>query len=389
MCGTLKRSRTIVTPARGTLSATPGPSSSSPKRSDLNFVSRSAAVTWSKSGVSASYISAWASAPAGGGTEPVLAGRDDVARGGGVVVGGGGSRGKGERRRGERGDPGHPRHAIARGGYGAAHAARDWPPRRSRRCWPRARRCVAPLARTARAGRAPRRAAARPPADFTPDITAASDYAFVRPGSRRVRGAHRGPLLGPRRGLRVPVRERAEGDAARRLRAPRPRPPVHGRRAQAAGADDPLVGQRRGLGRSSPASAPTASTAWPAPRVCPTSRPQPRSGATRGSPPATRRASSSRSTPAPAPPPRLRPAAPAPDRREPALGHRRNSTCPSWRVYFKGGWGSGTGAVDHQVALLTRGDERIAVAVLTASNGSHAAGKETLEGVFRRLLHGL
>ncbi len=62
---------------------------------------------------------------------------------------------------------------------------------------------------------------------------------------------------------------------------------------------------------------------------------------------------------------------------------------PSWRVYFKGGWGAGTGAVDHQVALLKRGDERIAIAVLTADNGSHAAGKATLEGVFRRLLRGL
>jgi beta-lactamase class A len=59
---------------------------------------------------------------------------------------------------------------------------------------------------------------------------------------------------------------------------------------------------------------------------------------------------------------------------------------PDWRVYFKGGWGAGTGAVDHQVALLRRGDERIAIAVLTANNGSHAAGKQTLEGVFRRLL---
>ncbi len=62
---------------------------------------------------------------------------------------------------------------------------------------------------------------------------------------------------------------------------------------------------------------------------------------------------------------------------------------PDWRVYFKGGWGAGTGAVDHQVALLRRGDERIAVAVLTANNGSHSAGKQTLEGVFRRLLEGL
>jgi beta-lactamase class A len=61
---------------------------------------------------------------------------------------------------------------------------------------------------------------------------------------------------------------------------------------------------------------------------------------------------------------------------------------PDWRVHFKGGWGSGTGAVDHQVALLTRGDERLAIAVLTADNGSHAAGKATLEGVFERLLKG-
>ena len=42
---------------------------------------------------------------------------------------------------------------------------------------------------------------------------------------------------------------------------------------------------------------------------------------------------------------------------------------PDWRVYFKGGWGAGTGAVDHQVVLLRRGEERIAIAVLTASNG--------------------
>jgi beta-lactamase class A len=62
---------------------------------------------------------------------------------------------------------------------------------------------------------------------------------------------------------------------------------------------------------------------------------------------------------------------------------------PDWHLYFKGGWGSGSGAVDHQVALLTRGDERVAVAVLTKDNGSHAAGKETLEGVFTRLLRGL
>jgi len=60
-----------------------------------------------------------------------------------------------------------------------------------------------------------------------------------------------------------------------------------------------------------------------------------------------------------------------------------------WRLYFKGGWGSGTGAVDHQVALLRRGDDRVAVAVLTLDSPSHAYGKATLKGVARRLFAGL
>ncbi|MFL5905613.1 MAG: serine hydrolase [Gaiellaceae bacterium] len=60
-----------------------------------------------------------------------------------------------------------------------------------------------------------------------------------------------------------------------------------------------------------------------------------------------------------------------------------------WRLYFKGGWGSGTGWVDHQVALLLRGDERVSIAILTYLDGSHAYGKETLRGVALRLLRGL
>ena len=60
-----------------------------------------------------------------------------------------------------------------------------------------------------------------------------------------------------------------------------------------------------------------------------------------------------------------------------------------WRLHFKGGWGSGTGAVDHQVGLLRRGDHRVAIAVLTTGSPSHAYGKATLEGVSRRLLAGL
>jgi hypothetical protein len=62
---------------------------------------------------------------------------------------------------------------------------------------------------------------------------------------------------------------------------------------------------------------------------------------------------------------------------------------PGWRLYFKGGWGSGTGWVDHQVALLTRGDERVSIAILTQFDGSHAYGKETLRGIAKRLLRGL
>jgi hypothetical protein len=62
---------------------------------------------------------------------------------------------------------------------------------------------------------------------------------------------------------------------------------------------------------------------------------------------------------------------------------------PGWALYFKGGWGSGSGAVDHQVALLRRGKRRIAVAILTTNSPSHEYGKETLKGVAARLLRGL
>jgi hypothetical protein len=62
---------------------------------------------------------------------------------------------------------------------------------------------------------------------------------------------------------------------------------------------------------------------------------------------------------------------------------------PGWALYFKGGWGSGTGAVDHQVALLRRGQRRVSVAILTTASPSHDYGKRTLRGVARRLLGGL
>ena len=60
-----------------------------------------------------------------------------------------------------------------------------------------------------------------------------------------------------------------------------------------------------------------------------------------------------------------------------------------WKLYFKGGWGYGTGLLDHQVALLVRGCARVSIAVLTMYDGSHAYGKDTLNGIFSRLLRGL
>jgi len=60
-----------------------------------------------------------------------------------------------------------------------------------------------------------------------------------------------------------------------------------------------------------------------------------------------------------------------------------------WHLYFKGGWGSGSGRVDHQVALLRRGQRKLAIAVFTQFDPDHAYGKRTLRGVFARLLRGL
>ncbi|MEA2390487.1 MAG: hypothetical protein QOK31_596 [Solirubrobacteraceae bacterium] len=60
-----------------------------------------------------------------------------------------------------------------------------------------------------------------------------------------------------------------------------------------------------------------------------------------------------------------------------------------WSIYFKGGWGAGTGWVDHQIALYKRGVMRLSIAILTHNDGSHAYGKATLKGIAARLLRGL
>jgi hypothetical protein len=62
---------------------------------------------------------------------------------------------------------------------------------------------------------------------------------------------------------------------------------------------------------------------------------------------------------------------------------------PGWKLYFKGGWGSGTGAAEHQVALLRSGRERVALAILTRGSPSAAYARETQRGVAARLLRGL
>ena len=62
---------------------------------------------------------------------------------------------------------------------------------------------------------------------------------------------------------------------------------------------------------------------------------------------------------------------------------------PGWTLYFKSGWGSGTGAVDHQIGLLRLDGDRVAIAVLTLANPSQRYGTDTEQGIAARLLHGL
>ena len=62
---------------------------------------------------------------------------------------------------------------------------------------------------------------------------------------------------------------------------------------------------------------------------------------------------------------------------------------PGWHLYFKGGWGSGTGLVDHQVALYATGHERFSLALFTRFDPDHEYGKETLRGLAARLLKGV
>jgi hypothetical protein len=61
-------------------------------------------------------------------------------------------------------------------------------------------------------------------------------------------------------------------------------------------------------------------------------------------------------------------------------------TPDGWTIFFKGGWGTGTGRVTHQVAFLEMSDSRISLAVLIEFSPSHSYGTWTVRGVAKRLL---
>lgn len=63
-------------------------------------------------------------------------------------------------------------------------------------------------------------------------------------------------------------------------------------------------------------------------------------------------------------------------------------TPPGTGIWFKGGWGAGTGRVTGQAARLVTGGRVWSVAVLTEYSPSHAAGVATIERVARTLVAG-
>jgi hypothetical protein len=60
-----------------------------------------------------------------------------------------------------------------------------------------------------------------------------------------------------------------------------------------------------------------------------------------------------------------------------------------WDLFFKGGWGVGTGVVNHQTAFLENGRCRIALSVMTEYSPGHDYGTQTIKGVAERLTKGI
>ena len=223
------------------------------------------------------------------------------------------------------------------------------------------------LALVARRRRPPRRRRRR---GWTPDI--ARRRAPTRPrahGRRQLRRADGAAGVELARRDDLPLGERREGDAARRLPAPRRRArPARCARGERA-LLDPMV--RRSDNGAADAiharvGAGGADARWGGGAGCATSSRTP-SGAARRSPPPTRRASSCASTGSSR-------AATAPTRcgllrgivPEQRWGIAGGACRAAGEIAFKGGWGSGvTRQVDHQAALLTNAGLRVSVAVLT------------------------
>ncbi len=60
-----------------------------------------------------------------------------------------------------------------------------------------------------------------------------------------------------------------------------------------------------------------------------------------------------------------------------------------WDLFFKGGWGVGTGRVNHQTAWIEHGRCRVAMAVQTEFSPGHTYGTQTIEGIAERLTDGI
>lgn len=66
-----------------------------------------------------------------------------------------------------------------------------------------------------------------------------------------------------------------------------------------------------------------------------------------------------------------------------------NARPEGWRIFFKGGWGTGTGRVNHQTAFIERDGCRVALSVMTEFSPGHNYGKQTQRAVAERLFEGI